>query len=125
MSFTSDLAFCDQVEELGLQRWRRVVVTDFHLRGRVAEFLKYRFHRVIAEYLAYSERVLGQYGNDFLEWDDFDVLLDTGVFATDKMASIRHSRFAIPSSIDEIDFEYARMKLRYFREIHTEFPHRF
>lgn len=87
LSITSDLASCDKVEELGLQRWRRVVVADFNLCGTITELLKCRFYRVIAEYLAYSERVLGQYGNDLLERDDFDVLLDTTVFTAGKMAS--------------------------------------
>ena len=51
----------------------------------MAELLERRFHSVIAENLADTECVLRQHSDDFLQRDNFDVLLDARVLPARKI----------------------------------------
>src|SRR6266436_4375648 len=91
----------------------------------MAERLERRFHSVIAENLADTECVLRQHGDDLLERDNFDVLLDARVLPARKMTLIGRAWFADGLARKKINLDHARMELRDLREIHAERPHRF
>jgi len=89
-------------------------VADLHFRGTVAELLKRRFHRVITQYFADPERILGQNGNDSFHRNDFDVPLNTRVLPAKEVALIPNARFAERLAIDQMNLEHASMKCRDF-----------
>src|SRR6266446_10576406 len=91
----------------------------------MAERLERRFHPVVAENLADTERVLRQHSDDLLQRDNFDVLLGARVLPVRKMTSIGRAWLAQGFAREKINLDHARMELRDLREIHAERPHRF
>jgi len=87
--------------------------------------MKRCFDHVVRQDLAYSERVLRQYSDKLLHWNDFDVLLNAAMLSARKMASIRHPWFATRLSINEFDLDDARMELWNSCQIHAVRPHCF
>jgi len=69
-------------------------MADLYLRGRLPDSVKRRFDHVVRQDLAYSERVLRQYSDKLLHWNDFDVLLNARVFPACEVALVRNARFA-------------------------------
>jgi hypothetical protein len=115
-------AFRDEVQELGLKRFRRIEVADLHLRQARTQLLKRRFHPVVAEDSADTKRVLGQNGDDSFHRNYFDVSLDTCVLPARKVALIPNARFAEPLAINQIDPDHAGMEFGDSRQIHSEGP---
>ena len=115
-SLARDSALCNQIEEFRFKRCRRIEMADLHFRGAVAELLKCRFHRVITQYFADPERILGQNGNDPFHRNDFDVPLDTGVLPAREVALIPNARFAECLAVDEINLEHARINSGFLRD---------
>src|SRR5262244_1274453 len=91
----------------------------------MAERLERPFYPVIAENLADTERVLRRHGDDLLQRDNFDVLLDARVLPARKMTLIGLAWFAEGLARKKINLDHARMELWDLGEIHAERPHRF
>src|SRR5579864_3033008 len=125
LGFAGNLSFCDQVKQLGFQTSRRVVMADFHPCREVPDFMEVSFYHVVADDLAYAERVVWQLGDDLLHRNNFDVLFNAGVLPSRKVTPIRSTRFAKAFSRNQIHLEDTRVELRDFREIHVECPNCF
>lgn len=100
-------------------------MADFHTRREFPLAMECRFDHVITKNLADTKCVLRENGDNFLHWDDLNVLLDALVLAAQEMALVRDTCFPASLARQQIDFEYAGVETGYFRDIHVEFPHRF
>ena len=94
LSLASDSFSCNEVQELGFQRFRRVVVANLDPCSRISDPMKGRFDHVVRQRLADAERVLWQNRDNLFHRDNFDVLLNAGVLSAQKVALIRSTRFA-------------------------------
>src|SRR5215470_9014562 len=91
----------------------------------MAKGLERCLYTVIAENLADPECVFWQHCDDFLQRDNLDVLFDARVLPARKMTLIGRTCFAHDFARKKVNFDHARMELRYLREIHAERPNCF
>lgn len=100
-------------------------MADFHQRRRITHAMECRLDYVVRQNFADAERVFGQHCDNLLHRNDFGVFLDARVLSPFEMALIRNARSTLGSSGEQIDFGDAWVKVRDFRQIHTECPYRF